>query len=117
MLKKLRSYISFEYASEIPEHFTGVCVLRSTYVMLWIKNGYTHRDNDLPAIISFDEKGQIAKYTWMYWGNIHRVGAPARMSYFEPHEHWLNGQYYTKENFWKQPVNIKHKLDMVLKQL
>lgn len=117
-LNKLRELPAFSFRTGIPEGFSGVCTIPNTNAMFWIKNGKIHRDNDLPAIITFDRLGQTLNYKWLQYNVLHRVGAPAILyerTLKNTNQYWLNGNQYDSNKFWNIPANAKHKLDVLLK--
>jgi hypothetical protein len=44
-------------------------------------DGRLHRDNDLPAYVSYHEDGTLHIQKWFKHGDLHRVGGPAEIVY------------------------------------
>lgn len=50
----------------------------------WIKDGYLHRDRDLPAYIEFYDEGNIKMQIWYQNGIIYRErNKPSIITYFK----------------------------------
>lgn len=123
MLSKLKNLVCFEKITEIPEKYSGICTVTYNNSIFWIKNGKIHRENDLPAVISFDGDGQTKQYQWVCDGERHRLYAPAvatllrsnDLSHLPTHQYWYKGEYFVEEQFWKLPEMQKHKLNSLVK--
>lgn len=116
ILHKLQHLESFDVAQQIPDSFSGVCTINQTDAMIWIKNGKFHRDNDLPAVISFDKNGQTQHYKWYQHHELHRLGGPAVETFMpKSFQYWYKGEYFVEEQFWKLPEMQKHKLNSLVK--
>ena len=50
----------------------------------WLKDGFLHRDRDLPAYTEFYEEGNIKIQIWYQNGVIYREGnKPSKITYFK----------------------------------
>ena len=72
------------------------------HIEIWANNtivwcdsaGEIHRDGDMPAFIRID--GYMA---YCNHGNTHRINGPARIWRDGTVEYWIDGEYYTNEDY------------------
>ena len=73
----------------------GPAFIRKNEIYIWAKNGLLHRDGDMPAIESEDDKYRI----YCKEGYFHRENGPAFID-GSKEEHWLKGKLIdTEEKF------------------
>ena len=79
-------------------NFTGKIEKHSStgITSFFFKNGISHRDDNLPAIIYSDMSEEYFKD-----GKHHRENGPARIIKNVSQEYWLNNKQYSKEEFDK----------------
>ena len=70
----------------------------------WYLHGKLHREGDLPAVVlpSFNSFTKNATKFWYNHGKLHRKNGPA-IEYFDGYKcHYLNGQYYSEQDYCKE---------------
>jgi hypothetical protein len=70
----------------------------------WYFHGKLHRDGDLPAVVlsPFNSFKKDATKFWYSHGKLHRKNGPA-IEYSDGHKcHYLNGQYYSEQDYCKE---------------
>lgn len=83
----------------------GPAFIRITELYIWVLNGVVHRDNDLPAVESFDDSLKI----YFKNGLKHRLNNPAEINGKEI-KYWVNGIHYDdEEKFINESRNINIK--------
>lgn len=73
---------------DVPENFSGCCLLSDEARLCWYVNGKLHRIND-PTVC--DAGGWYAY-----------------------HDFYLNDKHYTEEEYWRHPTMIGYKLKNIL---
>lgn len=95
------------------ENFSGQAKTKFPLAMNWYVNGKLHRE-DGPARI-FDDQTIVI---WAYKGMYHRIGGPA-IVYIDDrlcdNLYYIHGHQYDKENYWKHPLVVQHKLNEIKK--
>lgn len=97
-------------------------MLRGTYNTAWIrwldKRVQTHRENNKPALVSFDKDDCMY---WYYNGTPHRTNGPAVVSEFmEIEQYIVHGHPMTKQEYYLHPLVlndpdiIRNKINTIL---
>jgi len=82
---------TFKFWENIPKGFCGKCYVEQQMAVVWFKNGKVHRD-DGPAVV-YDEEGENEQ------------------PFFE---FWIEGKWFSDEDFWKSNVSSRAKLLRIL---
>lgn len=104
----------FETWERIPAGYSGHCLLRenkSDIIDLWFLNGRLH-NTDGPAYFNRSSKNEV----WCMFGQHHRVGGPA-VVHESFVEYYIDDVEYMEEDYWKHPLVVEHKLNMIVNDL
>lgn len=101
----------YYHGEEIPRDFSGYCYIESTQEHQWRLNGKLHR-LDGPAVIYTKNNTQI----WYKHGELHRIGGPS-ITYCgdDTRLYHIEGKRMKYSDYINHHVNIKYKLDAILK--
>lgn len=102
---------NFKFVSDIPEKYTGVCYIECSKQTRWYKDGKFHREEG-PAIVGDNKIEQ-----WFINDLRHRLGGFAVVYHHFNNLnniYYIHGDYVAHEDYWKDPLVIKHKLNKIL---